>query len=101
MKHAGSIAIHLVYQEWDEVSISYNSMPAYDPTPVATLAVNDEDVGKTLAIDLTNLVRQWADENHTPTIPPNLADLSASPEPADVPWASAARTPRHYRDAAP
>jgi hypothetical protein len=61
VRHAGDMEIHVVYQDWDEASITFNSMPAYDPTPVATLAVNDDDIGKALAVDLTNLVRQWAE----------------------------------------
>ena len=61
LNQAGQIDIHIVYQDWDEASVTYDTMPAYDPTPVGTLEINPADVGETIAVDLTDLVRQWQD----------------------------------------
>jgi len=60
LRTAGSVGLHLVYGEWDEETLTYNSMPSFEPTPFAIIDVSAADVGSTISVDITDVVQTWA-----------------------------------------
>lgn len=74
VKAAGSIGLHLVYGEWDEQTLTYNSMPSFEPTPFAIIDVSAADVGNTISVDITDVAQQW--------ISGSLANYGISIQPA-------------------
>jgi hypothetical protein len=54
-----TVDVYRVTQAWNENTVTWNTKPTVDETPVASFVVND--VNKVFSADLTTLLSQWLD----------------------------------------
>lgn len=55
-------AIFAIYRNtsaWDADTVTWNSSPTYDPTPVAFLSISDDNYRVWRSVDITTLVQGW------------------------------------------
>lgn len=55
----GTIELHQVLSPWKDGALTFNNQPAYDAEPVASISVDSEDEGRTVTVDVTDLVHSW------------------------------------------
>ena len=57
----GSVDIHAVTESWNEANVTWRSQPAIEMVAAAVVTLDTSDQGSTISIDVTDVVRRWAD----------------------------------------
>lgn len=57
----GTIELHRVTSTWSEDTVTWLGRPSFDASPLASVMVCPADVGEFRSVDVSQLVRGWAD----------------------------------------
>jgi hypothetical protein len=59
---SGVVEVRVIQDAWSEDTVTFNTQPALSP-PRASVTVDLAQIGDTIHIDITDIVRRWADES--------------------------------------
>lgn len=59
--YGANFGIYRNTADWDSTTVTWNNSPSYDPTPLSTLFINDNNTDVWRSVDVTSLVSGWLD----------------------------------------
>ena len=58
---AGTISIYPITSSWSESNVTWDNQPPSEATATAVVSIATADVGSVISIDVTDVVKRWAD----------------------------------------
>ena len=59
----GPVSVHRILGPWDELTVTANTIPSVDPTPIATQEITSGAVSGWVAFDISSLMESWLEDS--------------------------------------